>query len=62
MRFIDPDHPFFSRPWVRWTTALAPIAWAGVELLTGNPGWAVVFGAAGVFAFWQLVIVGPSDK
>lgn len=62
MRFIDPDHPFFSRAWVRWATALAPILWAGVELLTGNPGWAVLFGAAGVFAFWQLVIVGPSDK
>lgn len=62
MRFIDPDHPFFNRAWVRWTTAVAPLAWAGVELSMGSPGWAILFGAAGALAFWQLIIVGPSDK
>ena len=62
MRFIDPDHPFFRRTAVRWATAVAPLLWGCFELATGNPGWAIMFGAAGAFAFWQLIIVGPSDK
>lgn len=62
MRFIDPDHSFFARAPVRWITALAPLAWAVVELLTGSPGWAILFAAVGVYAFWALIIVGPSGK
>ncbi|PZR00080.1 MAG: hypothetical protein DI533_05595 [Cereibacter sphaeroides] len=59
MQFLDPNHPFFARPWVRWATAIAPLAWAAVELYSGNPGWAILFGAAGAYAFWMLIIKGP---
>lgn len=62
MRFIDADHPMFARPVVRWLTAVLPLIWAAVELASGNPGWAILFGAAGAYAVYELIIVGPSDK
>ncbi|MGL4311141.1 MAG: hypothetical protein ACRCSU_11695 [Paracoccaceae bacterium] len=62
MKFLDPDHPFFAAPWRRWATALLPLFWAGVEIWTGNPGWAVLFAAAGAYAFWILIVQGPSAR
>lgn len=47
----------FRRAWVRWLTVLVPLAWAGVELFAFNaPGWAILFAAAGAYAFWVLVL------
>lgn len=59
-KLLDPDHPFFKAAWRRWLTAGVPLAWAIVEIVTGSPGWAMLFGAAGVYAFWILVVKGPS--
>jgi hypothetical protein len=59
MKLLDRNHPFFARPWVRWATALLPLAWAGLELLWGNPGWALMFVAAGGWALWELVLRRP---
>lgn len=59
--FLDPDHPMFSRAWVRWATTLAPLAWAGFELFTGYVGWAILFGATGAYAGWKLIIQGPTQ-
>ncbi|PKP74113.1 MAG: hypothetical protein CVT84_10055 [Alphaproteobacteria bacterium HGW-Alphaproteobacteria-6] len=56
MPLIDPDHPFFRPPWRRWATVLAPGGWAIFELVTGSPGWAMLFGAAGGYAFWVLIL------
>jgi hypothetical protein len=56
MKFLDRDHPMFRRPWVRVVTVLLPLVWAGVELWMGSPGWALVFGAAGVWAGWELFL------
>lgn len=56
-RFLDRDHPMFRRAWVRWATVIVPIAWAGCELLLFNaPGWAILFAAAGVYAFVVLIL------
>lgn len=52
---LDPEHPMFARRWVCWATTLIPLAWAGVELWTGNPMWALLFGAAGVYAGYTLI-------
>jgi hypothetical protein len=56
MKMLDRDHPFFRKAWVRWATVLVPLAWAGVEIWTGNPGWAILFGAAGIWAAWELLL------
>lgn len=62
MKFLDPDHPFFKPVWRRWATGLLPLAWAAVEVWTGNPGWAVLFGIAGGYALWALVFNRPADS
>lgn len=56
MKFLDPDHPMFARAWVRWATVLVPLAWGGVELALGNPGWAILFAAVAGYAFWVLIL------
>lgn len=61
MKLLDPDDPFFAVPWRRWVTILAPAGWAVVELVTGNPGWALVFGAAAAYALWVLIL-GPARR
>lgn len=55
MKLIDPDHPSFSKPWVRWATTLGPIAWSVVEFSTGNPGWGAIFLGAGIYAGLTLL-------
>ncbi len=60
-KILDPNDPFFQSIWVRWLTVLLPLAWAGFEVWFGNPGWAMLFGAAGAYAAWVLLINGP-DK
>lgn len=62
MRFLDPDHPFFAKPLVRWLTTVLPLGWAGFEFVSGSPGWGILFAAAGAYAGYMLLIVGPSDK
>jgi len=54
MKFLDPNDPFFAKPWVRWVTVLLPLGWAGVELWQGSPFWGMLFLAAGLYAGWQL--------
>jgi hypothetical protein len=59
--FLDPNHPMFRRAWVRWATAIAPLGWAGFELMMGNVFWAILFGAAGGYAAWVLLVKGPDQ-
>lgn len=56
---LDANHPFFAPVWRRWVTAIFPVVWAGVEFYAGNSGWAVIFAAAGVWAYWELIYKGP---
>jgi hypothetical protein len=56
MKFLDRDHPMFSRAWVRWLTVLFPALWAAVELYFESPGWAVLFAAMSGYAFWVLIL------
>lgn len=55
MKFLDRNHPFFAKRWRRWATCLLPLVWAGVEFFMGNPGWAILFLAAGAYAAWELL-------
>jgi hypothetical protein len=59
MKLLDPDHPFFANRWRRWGTVVLPIAYGGVELYFGYPGWAIVFIGAGIYALWMLFLKRP---
>jgi hypothetical protein len=52
---IDPAHPFYAVVWRRYVIVGLCIIWAGVELYLGSPLWAMLFGAAGAYAFWMLI-------
>ena len=61
MKILDADHPFFAPVWRRWATVLFAGFWGVLELLWGNPGWAVLFGAASAYSFYVLIYQGPSS-
>lgn len=48
----------FYRPlWIRVVIVAICAAWAGFEFVNGAPGWAMLFGAVGAWAFWQFFVV-----
>jgi hypothetical protein len=61
MKILDADHPFFAPVWRRWATVLFAGFWGLMELFLGNPGWAVLFGAASAYSFYVLIYQGPSS-
>ena len=60
-KFLDANHPMFRRAWVRWLTGLFPIGWGLFEFSLNEPFWGILFGAAGVYALYQLVWKGPDQ-
>lgn len=56
MKLLNPNDPFFAKPWVRWATAILPLLWGLVEFYHQEPAWGVIFVAAGVYALWTLII------
>jgi hypothetical protein len=62
MKFLDPDDPFFARPWVRWLTVLVPVGWGIAEFAwIGSPFWGLLFLAAGAYAGWALFIARKGE-
>ena len=59
MQFLDPKHPMFRNPAVKWATILVPGLWGAFETVAGSPGWGILFLAAAAYALWVLVI-GPA--
>lgn len=53
---VDPNAPFFRHLWVRVASVVLPLAWAGLELWTGNPFWAILFGGAGLYLALALFV------
>ena len=53
---FDFSHPFFRPLWRRILIVAVALGWALFEAVTGNPGWAVVFGALGAVALWGLLV------
>jgi hypothetical protein len=54
MQLIDPNHPAYRRLWVRAAIVAVCFGWAVVELVTGDPFWAVLAGGAGAYSFYML--------
>jgi hypothetical protein len=62
MNAFDLRHPFFLPLWRRALVVGVSFAWAIVELITGSPGWAILFaGAGGVCAYQFFVRFDPKD-
>lgn len=55
-------HPFFLPLWRRVATVLACGGWALFELLGGNTGWAVLFGAIGALCAFEFFVVFNPDS
>ncbi|MFW2543256.1 hypothetical protein ACN2XU_11490 [Primorskyibacter sp. 2E107] len=53
---FDLRYPFFNPAWRRVLTVVLALGWALVELLTGSPGWAMMFGAVGLWAGYVLLL------
>lgn len=60
---FDLQHPFFRPLWIRIVVVAICLGWAGLELATGNPGWALLFAAAGVWCIYQFFVIwkDPGD-
>jgi hypothetical protein len=56
------DHPFFRPLWRRILVTSVTLGWAAFELATGEPFWAILFGALGAAALWGLLIAYDPDK
>jgi hypothetical protein len=59
---FDFSHPFFRPLWLRLLIVALTLGWTAVEVATGNPGWAVIFGALGAVAVWGLLITYDPEK
>jgi len=62
MTFFNLRVPFFLPVWRRVLTVAAIGGWTIVELVTASPGWAVLFGAAGLFAAYEFFIIFDPEK
>jgi hypothetical protein len=56
LKFLDPDHPFFARAWVRWATVLVPALWGVFEASLGGWVWAGVFWVIAAYAGFVLIL------
>lgn len=55
-RFLDRNHLFFARIWVRGLTVVLPAAMAALEFYNASPGWGVLFCGAAAWALWELFL------
>ncbi|WAP66756.1 hypothetical protein [Jiella pelagia] len=53
---FDSKHPWFRPLWRRLLILAIAGGWGVFELVTGNPGWALIFLALAGWVLWSLVI------
>lgn len=62
MKLLDVQLPFFLPLWRRVLVVAMCLGWALLELATGSPGWAVLFGGLGLYCAHQFFIAfDPKD-
>lgn len=55
-KFLDRDHPFFAKTWVRALTVALPAGMAVLEFSTESPGFGILFAGAAGWALWELFL------
>nr|WP_237684850.1 hypothetical protein [Szabonella alba] len=62
MKFFDVHNPFYRPLWRRILVTGICLGWGLFELATGNPFFAILFGAAGIYCAHQFFIAfDPKD-
>jgi hypothetical protein len=56
MQLIDPNHSFYRPLWVRIAIVAVCLGWAIVEVSTGEPFWAIIVGALGIYSAYKLLL------
>jgi hypothetical protein len=56
MQLIDPNHSFYRPLWIRVAIVAVCFGWAIVEVTTGEPFWAILVGALGVYSAYKLLV------
>jgi hypothetical protein len=56
MQLIDPNHSFYRPLWIRLAIVAVCFGWAIVEVTTGEPFWAILVGALGVYSAYKLLL------
>lgn len=62
MKLLDVQHPFFKPLWRRIAVVVFCLGWAGVELGSNQPFWALLFAALAVYCGWQFFFVFQPDS
>lgn len=55
--WLDVQSPALQPVWVRVTIVALCLGWALFELLGGAVFWAILFGSAGAYLFYQFFVV-----
>lgn len=55
-KFLDRNHPFFARLWVRIATVALPAGMAVLEFSMSSPGFGLVFAGTAAWALWELFL------
>lgn len=61
-RLFNIRTPFFAPRGRRVVITTAVLGWAVFELVTGSPGWAVLFGAAGAWCYYEFFVAFDPDN
>jgi hypothetical protein len=56
MSFFDVNHRAFRPLWIRVLIVAVILGWTAVEMRGGNMGWAMIFGAAGLYLAWAFFV------
>lgn len=54
---FDFNDPWFKPLWRRVLVALLTLGWGLFELISGSPGWSILFLALGGYASYRLFLV-----
>ncbi len=62
MKFFDLNHPFFKPLWIRILVTGIALGWAVIEAMTGEPFWAILFGAAAAWCAHSFFFSPDNDS
>lgn len=59
---FDLQVPFFRPLWLRIAVVVVCLGWAVFEFMSGSPGWAMLFAAAGLWSAYQFFVIWTPAK